>query len=223
MLSQTFSRAPMASPTDRLRLTQWLSPAFPIGSFAYSQGLETAITTGQIKTQTDLAAWITAILTHGSGRADAILLAHARKPDADLGALSDTALALAPSAERVTEMMEQGRAFAATLSAITPHRHPARPYAVTVGEATARLDLPTAEVLALWLHALAAQLTSAAVRFIPLGQSQGQQTLAGLAPLIAALAEAYATLPLSALTSTSLGADIAAMAHETMPVRIFRT
>ncbi len=213
----------MADPTDRLRLTQWLSPAFPIGAFAYSQGLEYAISAGDVRTATDLTHWITAILRHGSGRADAILLAHARRPTADLDALSDLAHALATSSERAQEMNEQGRAFATTISALTGTPHPPRPYAVAVGAATATLDVSTAEVLGLWLQGLATQLTSVATRFVPLGQTEAQQALATLAPEITRLAAVYATLPLAALSSTTPGADLAAMRHETMPVRIFRT
>jgi urease accessory protein len=213
----------MADPTDRLRLITWLSPAFPIGSFAYSQGLEYAISAGDVQNAADLAHWISAILRHGSGRADALLLAAARAPGADLAALTDLALALAPCAERVTEMMEQGRAFAATLTAITGTPYPARPYAIAVGAATAPLQIPTVEVLTLWLQGTASQLTSAATRFMPLGQTAAQQTLAALAPRITDLAARYACLPLSALSSTTPRADLAAMRHETMPVRIFRT
>jgi urease accessory protein len=213
----------MADATDRLRLVQWLSPAFPIGAFAYSQGLEVAIADGDIKTAADLEAWIAAILRHGSGRIDAILLAHARKPDADLTALTDLTLAFAPSAERVTELQEQGRAFALAISAITVTNHPARPYPIAVGAATAALNVSTTEVLTLWLQGLAAQLTSAAVRFVPLGQTDGQKVLARLAPRIIALATEYVKAPLSALHSSALRADIAAMRHETLPVRIFRT
>jgi urease accessory protein len=213
----------MADPTDRLRLVQWLSPAFPIGAFAYSQGLEVAISDGDVRTAQDLEAWIAAILRHGSGRIDAILLAHARRPGADLAGLTDLILALAASAERVTELNEQGRAFALAISAITGTDHPARPYPLAVGAATAPLRVSTAEVLTLWLQGLAAQLTSAAVRFVPLGQTDGQMVLARLAPRITALAAEYAEAPLSALHSSAFRADIAAMRHETFPVRIFRT
>jgi len=213
----------MADPTDRLRLIQWLSPAFPIGTFAYSQGLEYAISAGDVRNAADLTQWIIAILGHGSGRSDAILLAHARAANTDLNSLCDLALAHAASSERVTEMMEQGRAFATTISAITGKPHPPRPYAVAVGQATAPLAIPTADVLALFLQGLATQLTAAATRFVPLGQTAAQQTLAALAPEIARYAAHYATLPLSALSSTTPRADIAQMRHETMLVRIFRT
>ncbi len=87
----------MADATDRLRLVQWLSPAFPIGAFAYSQGLEVAIADGDIRTASDLETWIAAILRHGSGRIDAILLAHARKPGADLAGLTALILASPPA------------------------------------------------------------------------------------------------------------------------------
>lgn len=212
-----------SDPTDRLRLVQWLSPAFPIGAFAYSQGLESAIAAGDLRRAADVERWIAAVLRHGSGRSDAILLAHARRPDADLAALTDLILALTPSAERVTELTEQGRAFALAITAITGQPIPPLPYPLAVGHATAALRVPTTEVLTLWLQGLAAQLTSAAVRFIPLGQTEGQTILARLAPHITARAETFAATPLSALSSTSFGADLAAMRHETMDVRIFRT
>lgn len=208
---------------DRLRLAQWLSPAFPIGGFAYSQGLESAITIGDIRSAADLQDWIAAVLTYGSGRSDAIFLAQARRPGADLAALADLCLAMAASAERVTELTEQGRAFALTISAITGHALPDLPYPVAVGLATARLRVTTTEVITLWLQGLAAQLTYAAVRFVPLGQTEGQAVLARLAPLIVAQAEVYARTPLDDISSTSPRADLAAMRHETMDVRIFRT
>lgn len=210
-------------PSDRLRLVQWLSPAFPIGGFAYSQGLEAAITTGDIATSADLQAWISAVLTHGSARSDAVLLAHARGQGADISGLADLCLAMAASAERVTELTEQGRAFALAITAITGVDIPELPYPIAVGLATASLRVETSEVLTLWMQGLAAQLTYAAVRFVPLGQTEGQAVLARLAPQIVALAEVYATTPLDEISSTSPRADLAAMRHETMDVRIFRT
>ena len=209
----------MTDPTDHLRLIQWLSPAFPIGAFAYSQGLETAIAARDVHDAASLQDWITAILTMGSARTDAILLAHARNGTD----LTDLALALAPSAERHTEMMEQGRAFAHAIAAITGIPQPVQPYALAVAHATRALNLSTETVLALWLHGTAAQLTSVGVRFIPLGQTDGQRILAALAPLIAALASTCATAPLTEIGTATFAADLASMQHETLPVRIYRT
>ncbi len=213
---------PWAMTTDRLILAQILSPTFPIGSYAYSQGLEQAMLDGKVTDAATLTDWIAAVLRHGSGRVDAILLAHARKGD-DLDAFADLALAYAASAERATEMRDQGAAFGQVVAAITGAAQPALPYAIALGHATRNLNLPTPEILALFLHSLAAQLVSAAVRFLPLGASEGQAALNRLAPLITDLATECTTAPLSALASSTLGADIAAMRHETLPVRIFRS
>jgi len=209
----------MADPTDHLRLIQWLSPAFPIGAFAYSQGLETAISARTVHDAATLQDWITAILTIGSARTDAILLAHARAA-ADL---TDYALALAPSQERHTEMREMGRAFGQTLAALTGTPQPVLPYALAIAHATRALNVPTEAVLTHFLQGTAAQLTSVGVRFIPIGQTDGQRILAALAPLITQLAATYATADLSDIGTATIAADLASMQHETLPVRIYRT
>ena len=209
--------------TDLLVLHQLFSPAFPVGGFAWSQGLETAIAGGQLRDAASLTLWVRAVLEHGAGRGDAILLAHARRPQADLAALDDLARALAPSPERLAETLEQGAAFAALAGRLLGQSLPALAYPLVAGRATRGLRLPTATVLGFWLQTLAAQLVSAAVRFVPLGQSEGQQVLHALAPEITALATFCATAPLSAIASFTPGADLASMQHETMEVRIFRS
>ena len=204
---------------DRLLLTQFLSPAFPVGSYAYSQGLEQAITDGHVTDPASLGQWITAILTHGSARMDAILLTHGRVSDD----LADLAYAFATCAERQTEMREQGAAFGQVIATVTGLTPPALPYALALAHATRGMNLPTTDVLALYLQALAAQMISVAVRFVPLKAADGQKLLAGLAAPITDLAARYAMEPLSALSSATLGADLAQMRHETLPVRIYRS
>ncbi|OYU18821.1 MAG: urease accessory protein UreF [Rhodobacteraceae bacterium PARR1] len=206
-----------------LSLVQWLSPAFPTGGYAYSHGLEQVIHDGLVRSGADLTAWLSAILRHGAGRQDAILLACALREGADAEALADLAHALAPSAERWRETMEQGAALAKAVSAVTCRDIPALPFPVALGVAAAPLGLPPAQVIALYLHAFASNLTSAAVRFVPLGQNAGQQALSALHPLIEALAADCAMATTDDITSAALAADLAAMRHETMDVRIFKT
>lgn len=87
-----------------------------------------------------VADWIGQVLRHGGGWSDAVLLSLAlRGHDPDM--LADTARALAGSTERLTETMDQGRAFAATLSALG-HAMPARPLPIAVGVAARDLGLP---------------------------------------------------------------------------------
>lgn len=206
-----------------LTLVQWLSPAFPTGGYAYSHGLEWVIAAGEVRKGADLAGWLGAILRHGAGWQDAVLLAHALKPGADLAALADLARALAPSAERLSETLEQGAAFARATAALTGQDLPARPLPVAVGQAAAGLGLPPGQVIALYLHAFTANLVSAAVRFVPLGQTEGQAVLAALHPEIEAIAAQAAGAALADITTATLAADLAAMRHETMDVRIFKT
>ena len=212
-----------ASTVALLALHQMLSPAFPVGGFAWSQGLEVAIASGAVNTGEALLRWLRAVLGHGAGWCDVILLAHARQTGADLAALDDLARALAPSAERLAETLEQGAAFAALVGRLTGQSLPPMAFPVVAGLATRALALPCETVLAFWLHMQAAQLVSVAVRFLPLGQSEGQQLLHTLAPEIAALAALAATAPLEALATFTIGADLAAMEHETLDVRIFRS
>jgi urease accessory protein len=210
----------MMSP-DYLRAVQYLSPAFPIGGFAYSQGLESAISAGLVTDAASLGDWISCQISHGSGRADAILIAHARQGDCE--DLSDLAYALAPSKERDLEMREMGRAFGAQISALTGAEFPALPLPVAIGLSTRNLNLPSADILALFLQGFAAQMVSVGVRFIPIGQSAGQAVLAAFAPLILRVAEAAASAEITEISSSTIGADIASMAHETLDVRIYRT
>lgn len=206
-----------------LCLVQWLSPAFPTGGYACSHGLEWAIAAGDVTGGQAVRDWIGDILTHGSGRTDAILLAHALKDDADMADLADLARALAPSAERLRETEEQGAAFAIATSALVGQDLPPLPLPLAVGQAARGFHLPVAQVIALYLHSFAANLVSAAVRFVPLGQTEGQQILASLHAVIQPLASETATAPLAAITTAAFRGDTAAMRHETMDVRIFKT
>ncbi|QUS35379.1 urease accessory protein UreF [Falsirhodobacter algicola] len=205
-------------PTDLLRLVQWLSPAFPTGSYAYSHGMEQAITDGAVHDAASAGAWIGDVLRFGAGWSDAVMLVHAHG-GADL---RDLARALAPSAERMRETEEQGAAFAATVSALGRDVGP-QPLPLAVGIAARGLDVPLREVVALYLHAFAANLAACATRFVPLGQTQGQALLQALHPIIADLAARAETAPLGAIASASIAGDLAAMRHETLEVRIFKT
>ena len=96
-------------------------------------------------------------------------------------------------------------------------------YPVALGLAARPLDLAPAQVVALYLHAFASNLVQAGVRFVPLGQTEGQAVLAALHPAILRLADAAVVAELDEIGSGAFGSDLAAMRHETMDVRIYRT
>ena len=208
---------------DLLKLTQWLSPGFPVSSYAYSHGLETEITEGRVTTARAVQDWVAGVLEAGAGRSDAILMLAALRGEASPEALADLARALAGSRERLEETEAQGRALSETLAALGQGDGVARPYPVALGLAARGLDLPEGVVVQLYLQAFAAALVSAGVRFVPLGQAEGQGVLAALHPVIEGVTAEALAADLEAIGTAVFGADLAAMEHEALEVRIFRT
>ncbi|MCA0206722.1 MAG: urease accessory protein UreF [Proteobacteria bacterium] len=215
----------MTDPAALLTLTQWLSPAFPTGAFAYSHGLERVVAEGKVTDAATLQAWLEGILRHGAGWQDAVLVAVGLRDGADLAALDVLARALAPSAERLRETLDQGQAFARTVSALTGRPQPPRALPVALAEAagSAALTLPPATIIALYLQGFAGNLVTIAVRHVPLGQTEGQRVLARLAPLLADLAGRAGAATLDDLGGAAFAAELAAFEHETQDIRIFRT
>ncbi len=214
----------MATPaSDLLTLTQWLSPAFPIGAFAYSHGLETAVATGDVTSAKDLEGWLAQILTRGAGLTDAVLLHRALDLAADFDQLAAEAQARAGSRERWVETFEQGRAFTETVNALTGRGDVPMALPVAVGRAAQDLTLPAKDVVAVYLQSFLGNLVSAAIRLVPLGQTEGQGTLRSLQPAILDVAARSADLSLYDVRSAAFGAELAAMCHETLDVRIFKT
>jgi urease accessory protein len=214
----------------------WLSPAYPVGAYSYSHGLEWAVEGRQVRDAQTLGSWIEDLLAYGTGRSDVVFLAEAWRALAagDTGALeqaAELAAAFAPSAERRLETMAQGTAFlAATLAAwSTPAlellaaggREIA--YPVAVGACAAAHGLPLAETAHAYAQAFAANIVSAGVRLIPLGQSDGLRVLARLEPLIPRVAAAALACTLDDVGGAAIAADIASMRHETQHTRLFRS
>ena len=203
-----------------LLLLNWMSPTFPIGSFAYSHGLEQAIMDGRLTTQREVELWIYALLKSGSGWNDAVLFAQCWH-----GNPNEVALALAGSAERYTETAELGRNFNIAAAVWTGEEKTGgiMAYPVAAGMACRRMNIPQQDALAAYLQGFCAALVSVAVRLVPLGQTAGLKVLRDLAPLISATAVKACSATLNDLGSNCIAAEIAAMRHETLATRIFRT
>jgi len=217
-------------------LMAWLSPAYPVGAYSYSHGLEWLVETGAVRDAATLAEYVTAVLRRGGGWTDLVLFARVSETlatggDAQVDDIIDLAQALRGSAEMALESAQQGAAFVLATRAAWPGTPldgladrwgGALPYPVAVAAACAgRAPLPAA--LAAYAQALAANLVSAGVRLIPLGQTSGQQTLAALAPVVAAAAAQALATPLDELGSAAPLLDIASMHHETQYTRLFRS
>lgn len=220
------------------RLLAWLSPSYPIGAFSYSHGIEAAIDAGLVRDRESLVAWIEGVLAHGTGRIDGALFAAAwraasRGDDAALDEITDLAAAWRGTAEMALESRQQGASFLtitrmawpdARLDAFAVRRDGqcALPVAVAVAAAWSGIGLEAA--LTGYLHAFVANLCSAAMRAIPLGQTDGQRALAGLETTVArAVAAALRVDALEEIGTAAPLLDWCSMRHEIQYTRLFRS
>ncbi len=204
------SDAPPPDAAALYRLMAWLSPAYPVGAFSYSSGIEWAVEAGDIKDAETLRAWLAVMIGEGGGFCDAVFFVHAHRAiaandDAGLRAVAELAAAMVPSKERLLETTTQGRAFLDATRAAWPCEALARLDAawdgavalpVAVGVTCAGHGIACEAALHAFLHALTANWISAGVRLIPLGQTDGQRVLAALEPVVAAAATRALKTPL---------------------------
>ena len=200
-------------------LHQWLSPGYPTGAFAWSHGLDRLISDGEITDADGLRDWIEGVLRFGAGRSDAILLAHAWRGED----VADLAEALAPTRERHAETMDQGASFMRVTAALWGGEPKPRAYPVAVGEAAARERIALEPTLVLYLQAMVANLVSAAIRAVPLGQTDGQGVTRALLPVCAEVAAEAMAADISQVGGAAIRADMASLHHETQYSRMFRS
>ena len=214
-----------------------MSPAYPIGAFSYSGGIEWAVEAGDINDAKTLREWLAVMIGEGAGFADAVVFSHAHDAitagnDPAVRAVAELAAALVPSKERFLETTAQGRAFFDTTQAAWPT--PALPRLETVWNGPVALPVAAGAACAghgiardpgarAYLQALAANWISAGIRLIPLGQTDGQRILAALEGPVAESARRAQTTVLDELGTCAFRADIAGMKHETQYTRLFRS
>ena len=219
------------------RLMTWLSPAFPVGAFSYSSGIEWAVEAGDIVDAASLRDWLAAMLADGTGFCDGVLLAQAYRaassPDrAGLREIAELAAAFVPSRERQLETSAQGRAFIEIarsawdcdgLDQIVAACEGAMVYPVAVGLVSAAHAIPLGPTMHAFLHALASNWISAGARLVPLGQTDSQRVLASLEAVVILTGTRALQASLDDLGSATFRADLASMRHETQYTRLFRS
>jgi len=220
------------------RLLAWLSPAYPIGAFSYSHGVETAVEEGFIKDRASLVTWLESVLRLGTGVVDGALFAVAWRTAQDedwtsFDAIAERAAAWRGTSEMALESRQQGGSFLSITRTAWPHPRLDAVHERLAGE----LSLPVAVALAAavhgiaidralegYLHAFTANLISAAVRSVPLGQSDGQIALAALEPAVRLATEAaLAVTSLDDVGTATPLLDWCSLRHETQYTRLFRS
>jgi urease accessory protein len=219
------------------RLMTWLSPAFPIGAFSYSSGIEWAVEAGDIGDVTTLQDWLSSMLADGPGFCDGVFLAQAHRAaacanDAGLREVAELAAAFAPSRERHLETAAQGRAFIEIaraawkcdgLDRLIAACDGAIVYPVAVGIVSSSHAIPLAPTMHAFLHAVTSNWISAGARLVPLGQTDSQRALAALEPVVFATGNRAISATLDDIGSATFRADLASMRHETQYTRLFRS
>jgi urease accessory protein len=220
-------------PRQRLRLQSWLSPAFPIGAFSYSHGLEYAVEVGLVHDRESLVDWLEADLCHGSGRNEAIFLALALQADADeFQEIAELAAASFGTSELALEGLSMGEAFLKTVLRAWPNDNlreqagllAVRPtLAIAVAMACTAHGIDPTATLHLFLQAWSANLINAALRLVPLGQTDGQMAQAAMEATVLATADEAGKATLEDLGSAALMVDWASIQHESQYTRLFRS
>jgi len=235
----TMSETPL-SALGLLRQQSWLSPAFPTGAYSYSHGLEWAVEAGDVHDRESLVDWLEADLLHGSGRNEAIFFHEAWRHGIDddgprLLEVAELAAAFRGTSELALESSQQAAACLATLRKVWPdstldwlsealsERRIPPALAVVLGVRAARQDIPSAFALAAFLQSYLANLVTAGVRLIPLGQTDGQLAIAALEHAVLLAGARAQTATMDDLGSAALMVDLSSMAHEAQYTRLFRS
>ncbi len=224
---------PMTEPLtnqELLRLMTWMSPAFPIGAFSYSHGLEQGVEDQLITDRNDLYDWLYDLLTMGSLWNDTLVFAEswrAARHGSSLDELACLVEAMASTAERHLETINQGKAF---VDAAKAWPHPildqlpdqcALPVAAGALSAAHSINLGSATTA--YAQAIIANLVQASLRLLSLGQHDGVALMAALENTISATATRASCATLDDLGSATVLAEIASMRHETQYSRLFRS
>lgn len=213
-----------------LRLLSWLSPAFPLGGFAYSGGLERAVEDGLLRSDAEMQDWLLSGLSHGFLRNDAIMLCESHRLCGNgeaLGALAALSASLAGSRERYLETTALGEAFLTASKAwgadldVGLAGKVALP--VAFGAVSAAHSIGMQEACQAYLNAQVSQSISAAIRLSVCGQVGGLGVLAALEAPILDAADAAVASSLDDLGGCTFRADISSLRHETQRSRLFRS
>jgi len=213
---------------------QLCSPTLPVGAYAYSQGLESAVERGWVRDAAGAGDWILGLLDHSLKRLDLPIFARLYRAwrDSDAEAIrrwNARLFASREAAELQREDAHLGAALARLLSDLgldeaAPWRNAPRVcFATLFGLAAARWEIPLPEAATGYAWAWTENQVIAATRLIPLGQTASQRLLVAAGPVIARAVAAALRLPDEDIGAASPGLALAGALHETQYSRLFRS
>lgn len=219
--------------TKTLHLIRLVSPALPTGAYAYSQGLESAVEMGWVSDEASAQQWILGLMQHGLGRLDVPVLGKlhsAWEQDDEDAALhwNQWLLASREAIELRTEDKQLGRALARLMADLDQDagfktRHHDSGWASVFCAAAVCRGLPKTATVAGYLWAWAENQVAAAIKLVPLGQTQGQRILTQVIEAIPEVVAHGLSVADDDIGASSPGLAMASAWHETQYSRLFRS
>lgn len=226
------------SEVNLLRLLQLTSPALPVGAYSYSEGLEFLVHSGKVCDRNSLEHWLIQELRYGAVRLEAAVMVRAYRAIAaqnfDQLIYWNRWLSAARETEELrSQSLQMGRSLLRLFQDLHPEaveplqlnslQQDGCNFAIAFGLVANYWEIEVRSLVLGYLQSWAANLISAGVKLIPLGQTAGQQLLMNLSPIIENASETILELQDDDLFSCGWGLALASMAHETQYSRLFRS
>ena len=225
----------MTDTLSLIRLLQLASPALPVGAYTYSQGLEWAVESAVVRSESTTRAWLEGLLDHAVGLLEAplfacLLQAWLDGDDDGIRQLNAEFLASRETSELRAETVQMGYSLR-RLAAEMPDCD-LEPFFLQMAETAfptvwtamaAAWKIPVTEALCAYLFNWCENQVSAAVKLVPLGQTAGQRLLYGLGKRIPEIAARALNLPEERRSNFAPGLAIAGSLHESQYSRLFRS
>lgn len=213
-----------------VRLLQLASPALPVGAYSYSGGLESAVDAGIVRDAASAERWIGDVLEFSVARMESPVLllflsGFSGKDIPSVVKTNELFLASRETAELRAETVQMGYSMSRLLKDLglgeVPLAEPSFPAAFA--QAAAHWKIAPEEALQAYLWAWVENQVMAAVKAVPLGQTDGQRILLGLGERIVALAKKILSTKDDEIGNFAPGLALLSARHETQYSRLFRS
>ena len=196
----------------------WFSSSFPIGSFAYSHGLEAMIDNKHIKDEKDILKCIDVLTNHGTLKNDFIYI----KETYEGYELNDIVLANAASKERYLETISLGKSFSKILKETWSFDlEPNLSYPICIGKAGLYFKIPFDKLITFYFQSFISNLINICVKHIPLGQKIGQDCLLKSTSIVENFFKKSKKLNLKDIGGITFNLDLHSIHHEKLTSRIY--
>ena len=206
---------------DPLQILQiWFSSSFPVGSYAYSHGLEALIDDDKIKNRDHVREYLEALLFYGSLRNDYIFLKSVYVGEE----INDLILASASSKERHIEMIDMGNSFRKIMKdswELVLEENTSFVYCIS--KAALHFNIKFDDLIKFYLQSYISNLINVCVKHIPMSQKDGQILNVNFIDQIQKFLDQSYQLTLKDIGTSFFIGDIFAIKHENLDSRIYLT